>query len=99
MNGLYGGLWQQCKDRYAAGIRRPCLADSVIQQQKELGLTDHQVAFLFGVMLEGGSDTVRLVLFVGGCLVDMSEMADCGHHPDLHSGHDPPSRIPDTGQR
>jgi hypothetical protein len=58
MNGLYGGLLQQCKERYQSGQRRPCLADKIIAEQDQLGLKDHQIAFLLGVMLEGGSDTV-----------------------------------------
>ena len=58
MNGLYGGLWRQCKERHLAGDVRPCLADELVSQQKELDLTDHQIAFMLGVQLEGGSDTV-----------------------------------------
>ena len=58
MNGLYGGLWRQCKERNLAGDVRLCLADQLVLEQEELQLTDHQIAFLLGVLLEGGSDTV-----------------------------------------
>jgi hypothetical protein len=39
-------LAQQCKERYASGERRPCLADQLCEQQESLQLTDHQISFL-----------------------------------------------------
>lgn len=57
MNNLYGGLFQKCKERHAAGIHVSCLAENIINDQKSLDLSDHQVSFLLGVLLEGGSDT------------------------------------------
>ena len=57
---LYGRLAEEVKARRAKGINRNSLMDQVLDSQavgNEPLLDDEQVAYIGGVLLEGGSDT------------------------------------------
>ena len=69
---LYGDLAEQVRSRRARGIDRECLLDKVFEMQAAGGeplLDDEQVAYIGGVLLEGGSDTTSSLLlsFVLAC--------------------------------
>ena len=65
MKSLYQSLRTKVAARrqQSAG-RAPCFIDGILEDQEKLGLTDNQVDFLGGVMLEGGSDTGSATLQV-----------------------------------
>lgn len=57
---LYGSLIEEVRARRAKGIHRTSLIDQVLDSQavgNEPLLDDEQVAYIGGVLLEGGSDT------------------------------------------
>ncbi|KAJ5669213.1 hypothetical protein N7462_010283 [Penicillium macrosclerotiorum] len=63
MDSLYGSLLQKAKNRRKSlGSHKPSLMDSVLDQNEKLGLNEHQMAFLGGVLVEGGSDTTASVI-------------------------------------
>jgi cytochrome P450 len=57
MNGLYFEVLQCVIDRRRNGIRKNSLMDQVLDAQEKYGFSDHQLAFMGGSMMEGGSDT------------------------------------------
>ncbi|GFN20990.1 hypothetical protein AtubIFM56815_011436 [Aspergillus tubingensis] len=57
------GHWVDRSQAVARGMKRLFL-DDVLDLQEKLGLTDNQVDFLGGVMMEGGSDTGSTMLLV-----------------------------------
>jgi cytochrome P450 len=57
MHGLYAGMVNKVKDRRQQRGRKDSLVDRVLDQQEKLNLTEHEVWFLAGVAMEGGSDT------------------------------------------
>ena len=57
MNTLYSEVLYQVKMRREAGIHRDSFMDRVLDQQEKNGLTENQLKFLGGVLMEGGSDT------------------------------------------
>jgi hypothetical protein len=60
----YHGLVQEVRDRRAKGIKRDSLMDKILDDQEAPGfdkanaLSEDKLAFLGGVLMEGGSDTV-----------------------------------------
>jgi cytochrome P450 family 619 len=51
---LYGSLLQSVEDRRRANGGVYCIADRVLEQNGENGLTRHNIMFLAGVALKGG---------------------------------------------
>lgn len=69
---LYGGLANQVRERRARGVDRGSLLDKVFDSQAlgdEPLLDDEQVAYIGGVLLEGGSDTTSslMLAFILAC--------------------------------
>lgn len=62
MNSLYGDLVRHVQRRREYTGSRGSFVDRVLDQSRDLGLTDHQIYFLAGVALEGGSDTSSAVI-------------------------------------
>ena len=57
MASLYFEVLDQVHRRREAGIMKNSLMDRVLDQQKKNQFTQHQLAFLGGTLMEGGSDT------------------------------------------
>ena len=57
MKGLYGDALADVRKRRQAGVNRNSFMDSILDSQEKLQLTDNQLMFLGGVLMEGGSDT------------------------------------------
>ncbi|KAE8337413.1 hypothetical protein BDV24DRAFT_154362 [Aspergillus arachidicola] len=62
MNSLYYDLVEHVRRRRTNCGGGTSFMDKLLDQSKDLGLTDHQIAFLGGVALEGGSDTSSAVI-------------------------------------
>ena len=60
MDRLYGGLLNEVRARRATGVNRHSLCDQVLDAQATWNFSEIQLKNLFGVLLEGGSDTARL---------------------------------------
>ena len=62
---LYLGLLQSVKDRRARGIKRNCFMDQILEEsfKEKYSLDDEHIAYIGGVMMEGGSDTTASTLF------------------------------------
>ena len=64
MYSLYHSLVREVRERRARGIYRDSLMDKILEEQeapgfdKSTALSDDKLAFLGGVLMEGGSDTV-----------------------------------------
>jgi cytochrome P450 len=61
---LYFGLLQSVKDRRAKGITRNCFMDQMLDDnfREKYRLNDEHIAYIGGVMMEGGSDTTASTL-------------------------------------
>lgn len=57
MNSLYGSMVQKVINRREASIIKQSFMDTVLSQNDKLGFSRHQLSFLGGVLMEGGSDT------------------------------------------
>ena len=57
MNTLYDTMRNRVAERRNAQGTRDTLMDAVLDMQDKLGFDDHQVNFIGGVLMEGGSDT------------------------------------------
>jgi cytochrome P450 len=57
MSRLYFEVLQCVIDRRQNGIRKGSLMDQALDAQEKYGFSDHQLAFMGGSMMEGGSDT------------------------------------------
>ncbi len=57
MIGLYADLVNTVRHRRQERGSRGSLIDHVLDNQEKLGLNEHQVCFLGGVAMDGGSDT------------------------------------------
>jgi cytochrome P450 len=57
MKALYGDVLAKVRERRTAGIQRHSFMDSVLDSQEKLELSENQLMFLGGVLMEGGSDT------------------------------------------
>lgn len=57
MEGLYYEVLGKIRARREGGVNLHSFVDRVLDQQEKNQFGDHQLAFLIGVLLEGGSDT------------------------------------------
>ncbi|PYI31853.1 m-hydroxybenzyl alcohol hydroxylase [Aspergillus indologenus CBS 114.80] len=57
MQSLYTTVLDQVRDRRARGIHRDSFMDRVLDRLDKVPLTESQLRFLGGVLMEGGSDT------------------------------------------
>ncbi|KAL1633768.1 hypothetical protein SLS56_002647 [Neofusicoccum ribis] len=57
MEGLYYEVLGKVRARREGGVNLHSFVDRVLDQQEKNQFGDHQLAFLIGVLLEGGSDT------------------------------------------
>ncbi|KAF2205971.1 m-hydroxybenzyl alcohol hydroxylase [Delitschia confertaspora ATCC 74209] len=57
MTGLYTDALHRVEDRRAKGVRMQSLMDLVLDKQDKNQFSEHQLAFLGGTLMEGGSDT------------------------------------------
>lgn len=57
MASLYTEVLQRVYDRRDSGIMKNSLMDCVLDQQEKNHFNEHQLAFLGGTLMEGGSDT------------------------------------------
>jgi cytochrome P450 len=57
-------LLQSVKDRIQRGIRRPCFMDELMLEsaKEKHGLDEEHIAYIGGVLMEGGSDTTASTL-------------------------------------
>lgn len=62
MNSLYGGTLERVRERRRSGVKKNCLMDSLLDQEEKLGLSNYQLYFLGGVLMEGGSDTTSSLI-------------------------------------
>jgi len=68
MYSLYHSLVREVRERRARGVKRDSLMDKILEEQEAPGfdkknaLSDDKLAFLGGVLMEGGSDTVRSLI-------------------------------------
>ncbi|KAI9930338.1 hypothetical protein AWENTII_007721 [Aspergillus wentii] len=74
MNSLYGDLVRHVQRRREQKGTRDSFVDRVLDQNSRLGLTDHQLYFLAGVALEGGSDTSSAV--ITSCMQALSQFPE-----------------------
>ena len=58
MENLYGSLLKEVRERRDKGINRQCFADKILDEQATTWqFTELELKNLFGILLEGGSDT------------------------------------------
>jgi cytochrome P450 len=62
MNGLYSGMLELVKNRRKEGTNKGSFMDVVLDQNEKLGLSNHELYFLGGTMMEGGSDTTSSIV-------------------------------------
>ncbi|KAI8670225.1 Fumitremorgin C synthase [Fusarium keratoplasticum] len=74
MNKLYGSALDRVRERRRSKGSKDSLMDSLLEQEDKLGLTNHQLYFLGGVLMEGGSDTSSSII-----LAFIQAMTKWGH--------------------
>jgi cytochrome P450 len=57
MDDLYTEVLHRVVQRRAVGTQKGSLMDLVLDDQPKYGFSEHQLAFLGGTLMEGGSDT------------------------------------------
>lgn len=62
MTDLYTEVLHRVEDRRAKGIQLSSLMDLVLDQQEKHQFDEHQLAFLGGTLMEGGSDTSSSII-------------------------------------
>ncbi|PNY24206.1 Fumitremorgin C synthase [Tolypocladium capitatum] len=62
MNGLYSSVLERVRERRRTQGNKDSLMDSLLDQREKLGFSDHQLYFLGGVLMEGGSDTTSSLI-------------------------------------
>ncbi|KND93031.1 Fumitremorgin C synthase, partial [Tolypocladium ophioglossoides CBS 100239] len=62
MNGLYSSVLDRVRERRRTQGKKDSLMDSLLDQEDKLGLSDHKLYFLGGVLMEGGSDTTSSLI-------------------------------------
>lgn len=64
MNSLYASMLDHVQERRASasGPSRDSFMDTVLDQNEKLGLSRHELYFLGGVLMEGGSDTSSSII-------------------------------------
>lgn len=91
---LYHSLVDEVKERRKRGIVRDCLMDKILEEQeapgfdKSTALSDDKLAFLGGVLMEGGSDTVYSPSTLMLIVIDGESVGE------FHVGHDQISSRP-----
>ncbi|KAK4054438.1 hypothetical protein OIV83_000932 [Microbotryomycetes sp. JL201] len=94
---LYGRMANEVKERRAKGINRGSLMDQVLDAQasgKDPLLDDEQVAYVGGVLLEGGSDTTSSLTlsFILACCAFPDVLRKAQQEVDKVCGR---NRVPD----
>ncbi|KAK4051743.1 hypothetical protein OIO90_004567 [Microbotryomycetes sp. JL221] len=94
---LYGRMAQEVRDRRAKGINRGSLMDQVLDSQASGAdplLDDEQIAYVGGVLLEGGSDTTSSLTlsFILACCAFPEVLKKAQQEVDRVCGRD---RMPD----
>jgi cytochrome P450 family 619 len=91
---LYHSLVDEVRERRKRGIVRDCLMDKILEEQeapgfdKSTALSDDKLAFLGGVLMEGGSDTVYPPSTLMLIVIDSESVGE------FHVGHDEISSRP-----
>lgn len=62
MNALYSSMLAHVERRRQAQGSKGSFMDIVLDQNKKLGLSQHELYFLGGVLMEGGSDTSSSII-------------------------------------
>lgn len=62
MNDLYGGVLDRVRERRRLKGKKVSLMDTLLDQEETIGLNNHQLYFLGGVVMEGGSDTTSSLI-------------------------------------
>ncbi|MBE3042854.1 hypothetical protein IMZ48_09835, partial [Candidatus Bathyarchaeota archaeon] len=62
MNKLYGRMLDHVQQRRDKEGSKGSFMDTVLDKNEKLGLDRHQLYFLGGVMMEGGSDTSSAII-------------------------------------
>ncbi len=62
MNALYSQYLQIVISRREKNVNKGSFMDGVLDKNEKLGFTKHQLSFLGGTMMEGGSDTSSSVI-------------------------------------
>lgn len=62
MNALYASTLDKVQERRKEQGSKNCFMDVVLDQNEKLGLSRHELYFLGGVMMEGGSDTSSAII-------------------------------------
>ena len=60
---LYMQHWLRAKKEAEAGTIKPCFCEEVVKVQKKEGISDDQVSYITGTLLEAGSDTTSSTLY------------------------------------
>ncbi|MCJ1403644.1 hypothetical protein MMC11_006867 [Xylographa trunciseda] len=75
MTSLYTEVLQRVYDRRSLGIHKNSLMDRVLDQQEKNQFNEHQLAFLGGTLMEGGSDTSSsLILAIVQAMTEYPEV-------------------------
>ena len=75
MNSLYTDVLHRLYTRRNADINRDSLMDRVLDQQEVNQFNEHQLAFLGGTLMEGGSDTSSsLILAIVQAMTEYPEV-------------------------
>ncbi|KAF2501077.1 cytochrome P450 [Lophium mytilinum] len=62
MTGLYTEALHRVEDRRSKGVEMKSLMDLVLDQQEKNQFNEHQLAYLGGTLMEGGSDTSSSII-------------------------------------
>jgi hypothetical protein len=62
LHGFHKEVVDEVRARRQQGKKRDALIDRILERQESLGLTEHQVDLLAGVIIDGGSDTTTSLL-------------------------------------
>ena len=77
MTSLYTEVLQRVYDRRNDNIMKDSLMDRVLDQQDTNQFTEHQLAFLGGTLMEGGSDTSSsLILAIIQAMTEYPEVQE-----------------------
>jgi cytochrome P450 len=62
MSDLYSGMLELVQTRRKEGTNLGSFTDGVLDQNEKMGLSQHELYFLVGTMMEGGSDTTSSIV-------------------------------------
>ena len=75
MKSLYSTVLGRVQERRVRGIRKDSFMDRILDQQEKNQLSDNQLLFLGGVLMEGGSDTSSsLILTIIQAMVEYPQV-------------------------